>query len=121
MKFIWNEPEKGEPPFDRLPRIHWDAALLGWLNYNGVWPERSLRQHWECSYNYNYHFFDMTIYECWLPGHGEPDRAIRAMRDYLSKSNLKWKQMSTFAWDNGSQRPGVRFWVYAEDYQKEKA
>jgi hypothetical protein len=84
----------------------------------GVWPEID-PEHWKCEYNSVYHFFDITIFECWLPGHGAPDAVITAMRAYLEQSELDWQEHSTFTWDNGKQRPGVRFWIQAEDHPRD--
>lgn len=115
MKFIWNEPTKIESPYYPYPKLHWQEAVVGWLRYNGVWPIRD-NDHWVCDYNYIYHFFDITIFECWLTGHGAPDHTIKAMQNYLKNSNLSWKESNTWTWDNGKERPGKRFWIYAEDY-----
>lgn len=108
MKLVWNEPSNN---------MHWEQAVRGWLNCMGVYFEPG-REHWICEYNYVHHFFDIHIYECWLPNRGEPDAAIKSMRDYLENSDLIWEEFPTYRWDNGKQRPGVRFWVFAEDFQR---
>ena len=119
MKFIWNEPVKPHTPWYQGSTNSWEQAVRGWLNYMGVWPERG-RDYWECDYNPLYHFFDIYIYECWLDGHGEPDRVIKAMRAYLQSTTLDWTEYPTFKWDNGKQRPGVRFWIQAEDFPNKR-
>ena len=48
-------------------------------------------------------FFDIHIFECWLPNRDEPDAAIKSMRDYLENSDLIWEEFSTYQWDNGKQ------------------
>lgn len=117
MRLVWNEPSKINVPWYPYSTSHWEQAILGWLNYMGVWPEKS-RDYWQCEYNYLYHFFDIHIFECWLPGHGKPDEVIRTMREYLGHSDLDWNEHSSFRWDNGKQRPGVRFWIQAEDHPR---
>lgn len=121
MKFIWSEPEKDNSSKNlgiaAYPKLWWEKPVKSWLNYNGVWPENG-KDYCRIDYNYCYHFFDITIYECWLSGHGNKDQVIKAMINYLHSSNLNWKMHDTFIWDNGKERPGKRFWIIAEDYIK---
>jgi hypothetical protein len=116
MRLLWNEPPPNTPDAD-FPKLYWERAVKGWLSYMGVSPHDD-QQHWRCEYNYCYHFFDITIYECWLPGNGKPDHVIQDMRSYLQSTNLQWSEHSTYTWDNHKQRPGVRFWIQAEDHLK---
>jgi len=117
MKFIWSEPPKHDNECS-FPRLHWEEPIFGWLKFNDVWfePNTYERKHYELSYNYLYHFFDITIYEheanC---GKGEPDNVIQAMRTYLKSTNLKWSESSDYCWTRDGKRiPGVRFWIDAE-------
>jgi hypothetical protein len=124
MKFIWNEPPRGKPPYHQFPAgVHWQEAILGWLHYKGVWPEKNEfeRHHWQIEYNYVWHFYDIYIYECWLPRCAVESRgrAISQMREYLKGSGLDWQEHATHTWDAGKLRPGVRFWIQAEDYPRE--
>jgi len=118
MKFIWNAPDP------KFLQYNWEQAIVGWLNCNGVWFHRD-PQHWECSYNDFHHFYDISIYECWLPGNGAHDSSIRSMREYLRNSGLDWQESPTFKWDDlntdkALKRPGVRFWIQAEDHPRHK-
>lgn len=117
MKLIWNEPSKTNVTWYDYSSIHWDEAVIGWLKYMGVWPKMG-PEYWRCEYNYVYHFFEIHIYECWLPGCGGPDTVILSMRNYLQQSGLDWEEHSTFRWDNGKQRSGVRFRIQAEDHPR---
>ena len=119
MRLVWNEPFEVNFPWYDYSRLHWKEPLIGWLNYMGVFPKKD-SDHFDCSYNYVHHFFDIYIYECWLPGHGEPDAVIKAMRKYLQSTTLDWQEHSTYRWDNGKQRPGVRFWIQAENYPRKR-
>jgi len=120
MKMLWNEPAKENVPWFPYSTIHWEDAVLGWLRYMGVWPEKG-QDYWQCEYNDVHHFFDISIFECWLPGHGsDPANVIKAMRAYLQGSGLDYQEHSTFRWDNHKQRPGVRFWIFAEDHPQKR-
>lgn len=122
MKFIWNEPERASE-LSLSPRLFWQKPVIAWLNYNDVWPHTD-RDHFGITYNYFHHIFEISIYECWLPGNGKPDRAIDQMIDFLSNSELKWSRChkgETWRWDrdkDGSPvtRPGVKFTIKAEDF-----
>jgi len=119
MKFIWNEPEKHPDPEAYFPKGNWTAPVIAWLNYNNVYPKID-RDHWDISYNYVWHLYDISIFECWIPGNGRHPRvAIDAMIKYLESTNLKWSMSKdTWRWDNKKCRPGVRFFIYAEDFSK---
>jgi hypothetical protein len=92
MKFIWNEPKTTATAAENNENLScwaWEKPIIGWLNYNNVWPDID-KDHWNCEYNDFYHFFDISIYECWRPFSGPPDSAIQAMRRYLERSGLSW-------------------------------
>lgn len=123
MKFVWSAPPKHSDK-STYPKIHWDQPILGWLRFNGVWPEPNTyeNKYFEMSYNYCYGFFDITIYEheanC---GKGEPNRVIEAMRAYLSSTLLKWREFDDYRWSEAKDEKGerkrilgVRFWIEAE-------
>ncbi len=118
MKFIWNEPEKHPNPEGDFPKGNWTAPVIAWLNYNNVYPKID-KDHFEISYNYVWHFYDISIFECWIPGNGRnPREAIDTMTKYLESTNLKWfKNINTWRWEGKKIRPGARFWIYAEDFE----
>lgn len=103
--------------------MFWEKPVIAWLNYNGVWPKVD-KDHFSIEYNYFHHFFEIQIFECWLPGDGEPDRVINKMREFLGNSTLTWREGrkgETWRWDkdeNGRavSRPGVKFTIKAEDF-----
>ena len=119
MKFIWNEPKKMPESDCHWPEGNWTAPVIAWLNYNNVNPKID-RDHWDISYNYVWHFYDISIFECWLPGNGRHPRvAIDAMTKYLESTNLDCSlSTATWRWDDGKTRPGVRFFIQAEDFPK---
>ena len=92
MQFIWNEPKKHPNSECYFPEGNWTAPVIAWLNYNNVYPKIDL-DHWAISYNYVWHFYDISIFECHLPGHGiNPRLAIEKMEDYLKGTDLKWEK-----------------------------
>jgi hypothetical protein len=121
MNFTWNEPKNvAKHPHSKYPKSLWDLLVIAWLNYNNVWPHTD-RSHLKVHYNYVYHFFDITIFECHLPGNGHPRSVIENMIKYLSGTNLQWTMHDSFTWDNHNsperkKRDGVRFLIQAEDF-----
>lgn len=91
------------------------------MNYNEVYPKID-RDHWDIHYNYVWHFYDIQIFECWIPGNGRHPRvAIDAMIKYLESTNLDWSlSTSTWRWDKEKIRPGVEFFIQAEDFPKKQ-
>lgn len=111
MKFIWNEPPEKENRHYPI-NIWWRKPVIGWLIYNDVWPHD---EDIEIDYNYCYHFFDISIFECHKPFNGPPDLQIKNMIKYLTSTQLKWEINGTSKLEGDKHINGVRFWVFAED------
>lgn len=127
---IWNNP-RTEPhkPLNYnelgylIPDSYYDPRNL--LKFSGCGLHADHKQ-WDLYYNFVYHFYDLTIYESWVPG-TEPRGAIDRMTAYLKTSGLTWKADSAaWVWDTDASgkkvmRPGIRFWIYAEDHIRPEA
>ncbi len=126
MKFIWNEPK---PTFTFInkdysipyPPIFWEHAIIGWLESNRVFLGKKNSKDYAIDYNYVYHFFDIYVYD--QEKNGDP---IATFRDYLSTTDLDWKESYTIRWEDDEddnrvkQIKGSRFWVQAEDFPNAK-
>lgn len=111
MKFVWNEPFRKENR-DYPNGTWWWKPIMGWLIYNDVWPHD---EDIEIDYNYCYHSFCITIFECHKPFNGPPDLQIQNMIRYLKSTRLGWKITGTWRWEGDNRINGVRFWIFAED------
>lgn len=122
MRLVWSEPPRevalyGPNKFAGYPRMFWEKAVLGWLNFCGVFPEEG-RDTFRLEYNYFHHFYDITLFEH-QKGGGNPRSAIERMEEYLKSSGLRWKSSYGWRWDRqadgrNKEIPGVRFWVFAQ-------